>query len=130
MEMRSDRAFETAALCRKELPSVIRRMNHAGKTVSGRCAPAVDQPAGIDPTVTGSTEPGADDPDLATVRVTRIIDGRAITDEYVGSEGIATQGIDRMGGWRNAHAPADAHSRLGQTGSFWPPARKSTTRHL
>ena len=83
MQIRSERTYETAALCREALPSVVRRLNQAGKKVSGRCASVVDQPAEFDPVETGSIH-RAPEVGTATVRVTRIQpDGRELVDEYV-----------------------------------------------
>ena len=82
MEIRSERSFETAALCRRELPSVIRRMNQSDKIVSGRCALAADQPADIDPMVTGVTQ-RTTETGTTTVRVVRILDGQEFVEEYV-----------------------------------------------
>jgi len=84
MQIQSERSYESAALCREELPSVIRRMNQSGKSVGGRCAPVADQPSGVDPMVTGSIERTLAEISTATVRVTRNYpDGQQFVDEYV-----------------------------------------------
>ena len=84
MELTSDRTFETAAVCRAELPATVARMNRAGRSVSGRCAPAADYqiPAGVDPIVTcstGTSEAAA----TATIQVTRLGEGSPVTEEQV-----------------------------------------------
>lgn len=83
MEIRSDRTYETASVCREALPAVVARLNRDGRTVSGRCASAIDEPRPeLDPIVTCSTgrpDGGA----TATVRVTRMVDGAPLTDEWV-----------------------------------------------
>ena len=81
MEIRSDRTYETASLCREALPGVVGRLNRDGRTVSGRCALAADeQRPELDPMVTCST---GSKPATATVRVTRMSGGAAVTEEWV-----------------------------------------------
>jgi hypothetical protein len=82
MEIASDRTFETAAACRAGLPAAVAGMNRAGRSVTGRCAPAADYevPAWVDPIVTCS----AAAPDVtATVEVTRMGEGSPVTEEQV-----------------------------------------------
>jgi hypothetical protein len=82
MEIASDRTFDTAAACRAELPAAVARMNRAGRSVTGRCAPAADYeiPAWVDPIVTCST---SDATASATVQVTRMGDGAPVTEERI-----------------------------------------------
>jgi hypothetical protein len=83
MEIRSDRTYETTAICREQLPRVVARMNRDGRTVSGRCAAAVDEERPeLDPIITCST-PRDGEPRTATVRVTRMIQGEPVTEEQV-----------------------------------------------
>jgi hypothetical protein len=82
MEIASDRTFETTAACRAELPATVARMNRAGRSVTGRCAPAKDYevPAWVDPVVTCSAAaPNA----TARVEVTRLREGSPLTEERV-----------------------------------------------
>jgi hypothetical protein len=83
MEIRSDRTYETASVCREALPTVVARLTRNGRTVSGHRAPALDEARPeLDPIVTCSTSnPGQ--PEMATVRVTRMMDGQAISDDWV-----------------------------------------------
>jgi hypothetical protein len=80
MEIASDHPFETAAACRAQLPAAVARMNRAGRSVTGRCAPAADYevPAWVDPIVTCSA--GARD---ATVQATRMGGGSPATEEPI-----------------------------------------------
>jgi hypothetical protein len=82
MEIRSDRTYESASVCRHALPTVVAKLNRDGRTVSGRCALAAEDEARprLDPIVTCST---TGDPGTATVRVTRMSDGQAVTNEWV-----------------------------------------------
>jgi hypothetical protein len=82
MEIASDHPFETAAACRAQLPAAVARMNRAGRSVTGRCAPAADYeiPDWVDPIVTCSAgAPNA----AATVEVTRMGEGSPLTEERV-----------------------------------------------
>ncbi|WP_394885722.1 hypothetical protein ACG873_01360 (plasmid) [Mesorhizobium sp. AaZ16] len=78
-EMRGAKIYETITACREAMPSVVERIKTVGGKITARCELASDG-LGIDPTVTGSIE--ADDRNQATVRVTRFIDGDAITEAY------------------------------------------------
>ena len=81
MEIRSDRTYETASLCREALPAIVGKLNRDGRTVSGRCSLEVDeQRPHLDPMVTCST---SKDLATATVRITRMNDGQAVTNEWV-----------------------------------------------
>jgi hypothetical protein len=82
MEIRSERTYESAQLCRDVLPVVLARMNKAGLKVSGTCAVAEDVPAGVDPIVTCSTGRQSE-PATTTVGVTQIVEGKKISDEWV-----------------------------------------------
>jgi len=82
MEISSERSYESAELCRDALPAVVARMNSAGHRVSGRCAVAENVPPGVDPIITCSTGHGTQ-PVITTVRVTRIVEGEAVSDDRV-----------------------------------------------
>jgi hypothetical protein len=78
-EMRGARTYETITACREAIPSVVERIKRVSGDVTARCELASDG-LGIDPAITGSIE--ADNRDRATVRVTKFIDGEAITEAY------------------------------------------------
>src|SRR5262245_40174917 len=79
LEIRSERIYETAALCREALPDVLARTNKADRKVTGRCAATENVPPGVDPIVTCST--GRRDA-TTTVRVTRVVEGQTVSDEW------------------------------------------------
>jgi hypothetical protein len=82
MEIKSERTYESAALCREALPETLARMNRAGHTVSGRCSMVEGVPPGVDPIVTCSTGHRTR-PVLKAVRVTRLGDGEPVSDEWL-----------------------------------------------
>ena len=83
IEIRSDRTYETASVCREALPSVVARLSRDGRTVSGHCATAIDEVRPeLDPIVTCSTG-NLGQPETATVRVTQMIDGQVVSDDWI-----------------------------------------------
>ena len=81
LEIRSERIYESVALCREALPEVLTRTNKADRKVSGRCAATENVPPGVDPIVTCSTGHRLE-PATVTVRVTRIVEGETVSDEW------------------------------------------------
>ena len=79
-EMRGAEAYGSIAECRDMLPSVLKRLDGADGTVIGRCALAADMSPAIDRVVTGSIP--ASGAGLATVRVTKFVEGRPVTEAY------------------------------------------------
>lgn len=84
MEIRSERTYETAAICRDALPATIGRLSHHGRTVRGHCETAAatfsapPRPE-IDPMITCSTGSA----DMLTVHVTRPVGDRFVTSELI-----------------------------------------------
>jgi hypothetical protein len=77
-EIVGEKLFETVGACRKALPGTLRRMTTPSRHVIGRCAEAAHQVPGIDPIVTGTI-----DRRDKVITVTRFIDGKPVTTEYV-----------------------------------------------
>lgn len=81
-EMRGTQSYDTVSACRKALPAVLQRLSGANQHVIGRCALAGDF-SGLDGTATGSVSPmGKENDRTATVRVTRLHQGVAVTTSY------------------------------------------------
>src|SRR5262249_36183303 len=55
LEIRSERIYESVALCREALPEVLARADKGDRKLSGRCAATETVPPGVDPIVTCST---------------------------------------------------------------------------
>jgi hypothetical protein len=64
--------------CRAALPDTLRKFNQSGPPVIGRCVLAEGQ-QGVDPIITGSVSSDA----YATVRVTRMENGRPLVSSYI-----------------------------------------------
>jgi hypothetical protein len=79
MEIRSDRTYENAALCREALPSTLARLNRDGRSVSGRCAVSAEPRPELDPIITCSTGTRA----TTTVRVTHLTEGGPIIQDWI-----------------------------------------------
>jgi len=85
-EMRGTETYSSMEACRETLPSVLERLNNADRTVIGRCALAADGAPPVDRMVTASI-PAADSDvatggEVATVYVTRYVEGRPVTQAY------------------------------------------------
>jgi hypothetical protein len=77
-EMRYPDAFASIEECREALPEALRRLSLSGHPATGRCVSSETRPS-VDPMMTGSI---AND-QMASVRVTRMEDGRAVVSTYL-----------------------------------------------